>query len=80
MSTARLELDFEDDLKRELPYFQVARIYVKMPSSVQGNSLTYITPDCASESEFVAHADNLIEELQEIKRRGQARFRAYSTK
>jgi len=77
MSTSRLELDFEDDRKRELPYFHVARIYVKMPSRVEENSLVYITPDCASESEFDEKINGLIEELVQIRVEAHRKFKGY---
>lgn len=77
MTTSRLALDFEDDRNHELPYSHVARIYVKMPSRVEGNSLTYITTDCANELEFNENVDGLKRELEEIRAEAHRKFEGY---
>jgi len=78
MSTSRLALDFEDDRNRELPYYHVARIYLKIVNHVEGSPLEYITTDCASESEFDEKINQLIRELEEIRAEAHRKFQAYN--
>jgi hypothetical protein len=50
---------------------------VQRPSRVEGNSLVYITTDCATESDFSQKIDGLIGELEEIRAKAHKKFKDY---
>lgn len=76
MSNYNLELDFVDDRDIWAPS-PMAQIFVQRSCGNERNSLEYITPDCATKSEFNYEIDRLKNELENIRTRGNARFDAF---
>jgi hypothetical protein len=72
VSTYHLELHFSIG---EL-VSPVARVYVKMSSRNGADSPPYISPDCASPSEFDETIRCLHAELDDIQKRAHAKFAA----
>jgi hypothetical protein len=74
MSNLHLDLSFERNDGSGLPGPSIARIYVKFSSGVEGDSHSYISPDCASAAELDQAVDHLQKELEKIRARGHALF------
>jgi hypothetical protein len=74
LSNCNLELDFTADRNGEMPHPAVAQIFIKGSSSDENGTLRFITPYCLSISELDAEIDRLHAELEDIRRRGHARF------
>ena len=72
MSTFRLDLDFATDEVIS----PVGRVYVKRSFPKERDSKTYLTQDCASASELDNAIDRLQAELEDLRRRGRAKFNA----
>jgi len=70
MTTYHLDLDFSTN---EL-VSPVARVYIKRSTGVSGDSLRYISPDCASPSEFDEAIKRLHAELDNIQNRAHIKF------
>jgi hypothetical protein len=72
LSNLHLELSFETG---EI-VSPVARIYVKMWMGRENDPLHYISQDCAFTAELDFVVDRLIGELEDIRKRGHAKFAA----
>jgi hypothetical protein len=75
MTTLRLALDFSTDEVNEL-ISPVARIYVAGKFPRKNNSLTYITPDCVSESELDEAIEAIHRELKILRAECHKKFAA----
>jgi hypothetical protein len=75
MKTLRLALDFSTDEVNEL-ISPVARIYVAREFPRNNDPLTYITPDCASESELGEAIEAIHKELKILSAEGHKKFAA----
>ena len=75
MRTLRLALDFSTDEANELTS-PVARIYVAGKFSRNNSPLTYITPDCASESDLDEAIKAIHKELKILGAEGHNKFAA----
>ena len=72
MDNLHLELSFTTDE----PVSPAARIYIKSSSGRDGDPHLYISQDCASSSELDGAINFLRTELENIRRRGNAKFEA----
>ena len=75
MKALRLALDFSTDEANELTS-PVARIYVAGKFSRNNDPLTYITPDCASESDLDEAIEAIHKELKKLSAEGHKKFAA----
>jgi prefoldin subunit 5 len=75
MKILRLALDFSTDEANELTS-SVARIYVAGKFSRNDDPLTYITPDCASESDLDEAIEAIHKELKILRAEGHRKFAA----
>ena len=75
MKTLRLALDFSTDEANELTS-PIARIFVAGKFSRNNDPLTYITPDCASESELDESIEAIHKELKILRAECHKKFAA----
>jgi len=70
MTTYHLDLDFSTSEVVS----PVARVYIKTSNKVNGSSFRFISPDCATSSEFDVAIRRLHAELDEIQKRAHRKF------
>lgn len=76
MKTHFLGLDFKDDRKSEIRHAPIATIFVKTESRRTELGPALITPDCVSISEIEFQIEQLIQELESIRKQARAKFRS----
>jgi len=74
MQTYRLDLEFLDDQKSDLPHNPIASVYVKSCSHRTSDGPSLITPDCVTIRELEYHIDELQAELEAIRKKAVLKF------
>jgi hypothetical protein len=73
--TSRLSLGFLTPGKNDLPGSARAYVYLKTPATIHGHGdVGVLTADAESFREFESFIDELVDELQDIKRKAKKKF------
>lgn len=76
MATYNLALEFKDDRDSQLPHRPIARIRVKTFTHATADGPPLITPDCVTIRELEYQIDQLVSELDVIRKEARAKFAA----
>lgn len=74
MSNYNLDLEFTEDDSRPTPLPSVARIYIRTSVENSATQRRYISLDCLTEGELNHAIDELIQELEAIRKKGRRKF------